>query len=108
MRELIKRYWLFGLLMALDFYLPPLLIRDTGSGMFLLLIVIPAVCFVLSFVCGLKNGFHIAFPLFTAILFLPSIFLFYNESAWIYAPLYGIVSCAGELLSLLFRKKQEK
>ncbi|MBP5288377.1 MAG: hypothetical protein J6Z79_00705 [Clostridia bacterium] len=110
--ERIKRYWLFCLLTALVYYIlpifPPFLSGDTGAWMILLLLVMPAAVFLISLFCGLKNGFRIWFPLFSAILFLPGIFLFFNESAWIYAPVYGVFSLLGELLALPFRKIRKK
>lgn len=39
------------------FYLLPLLIKDTGSGMFILLFSIPLLCFIISFAYGSRNSF---------------------------------------------------
>ena len=42
------------LVTALSFYLLPLFIQDTGTGMMILLVVMPLICFVNSVFYGLK------------------------------------------------------
>lgn len=92
------------------FYLSPLLIRDTGGGMFVLLMEIPVLCFIISLVYGIKNRFDFWYPLLTTLLFLPTIFIFYNESALIYVVWYGMDEVIGSLLGgtivkLIFKEK---
>jgi len=92
------------------FYLSPLLIRDTGGGMFVLLMEIPVLCFIISLVYGIKNRFDFWYPLLTTLLFLPTIFIFYNESALIYVVWYGMDAVIGSLLGgtivkLIFKEK---
>lgn len=77
------------------FYLLPLLIQDTGSGMLILLIVTPLLCFVCSLLYGTKKAFSPLYALIVALLFVPAIFIFYNSSAWIYAPAYGAIALLG-------------
>lgn len=93
------------LLLAADFYLLPCFISDTGSAMLLLLVLMPVVCFSLSVWYGMKNGATLFYPLAVAVLFVPSIFLFYNSSAWVYAVAYGVAALLGELAALPFRKR---
>ena len=92
------------------FYLSPLLIRDTGGGMFVLLMEIPVLCFIIFLVYGIKNRFDFWYPLLTTLLFLPTIFIFYNESALIYVVWYGMDAVIGSLLGgtivkLIFKEK---
>lgn len=92
------------------FYLSPLLIRDTGGGMFVLLMEIPVLCLIISLVYGIKNRFDFWYPLLTTLLFLPTIFIFYNESALIYVVWYGMDAVIGSLLGgtivkLIFKEK---
>lgn len=92
------------------FYLSPLLIRDTGGGMFVLLMEIPVLCFIISLVYGIKNRFDFWYPLLTSLLFLPTIFIFYNDSALIYVVWYGMDAVIGSLLGgtivkLIFKEK---
>lgn len=91
----IKKALPFYAVILLDFYLLPLFIRGTGSAILFMLIVLPLVCLLAAGVYGVINGFHIWFSLIVAVMFLPSVFLFYNESAWGYSVAYGIIALAG-------------
>src|SRR5690554_1655992 len=77
------------------FYLLPLLIQDTGTGMLILLSVIPVVCFISALIYGAKNGFNIFYSIIIGVLFIPTIFIFYNSTAWVYSVIYGVISIAG-------------
>lgn len=107
-REGLKRGLPYGIILLLDFYLIPCLIRDTGSGMFFLLIVMPLVCFTAAAAYGRGNGFHLLFGIMTAALFAPSIFLFYNASAWVYIVVFGVIAVLGNAAGLLFRESKGK
>lgn len=100
--EKIKRLLPYLVIILLDFYLLPWMIKDTGIAMLLLLGVIPFICFVCSFAYGMNNSFDLFYALIVAILFVPSIFIFYNSSAWVYAVGYGIVALAGNLVGKMF------
>ena len=83
---------------ALAFYVIPLFGSSAGVFMLILLIAIPAICLISSLIYGMKNKFRkyqILFPVFIGILFVPSIFLYYNESAWIYSIAYAIIALVG-------------
>lgn len=80
------------------YYLLPFLIRDTGSGMAILLVIIPIVCAISSFIHGTKSGFDVVFALLAGVLFIPSIFIYYNSSAWVYTIIYGVISLIGNFI----------
>lgn len=103
MGELKKNAIFYGVL-ALVFYGVPWMIRDTGSGMIIMLIVLPLLCFATSCGYGMKNGFRFRYALIVAAMFIPSIFIFYNSSAWIYAAAYGVIALLGNLAALPFHK----
>ena len=88
------------------FYLLPLLTRDTGGAMFLMLCVTPLAAFLTGLVYGLRRGFSILLPLAALLLFLPTIFLFYNSSAWVYAPAYALIVLIGNGAGKLFHGKR--
>lgn len=90
---------------AIAFYLLPNLISDTGTAMFILLIIIPLTCFLTGIVIGLKNRFKWYYPILVGLLFIPSVFISYNESALIYAPIYAVISSLGAFLGLIKFKK---
>lgn len=87
------------------FYILPLIIKDTGSGMLVLLLLIPITCFLISLIYGIKNLFDWRFPILVMLLFIPTIFLFYNESAAIYSLIYGFIAAFGSFLGSAVSKK---
>lgn len=89
------------------FYVLPLLIQDTGSAMFILLIVIPVVCFILSLIYGIVKSFDFIYTLMVMLIFASTLFIFYNESAAIYILIYGIISLIGSFIGGLFSKKKK-
>lgn len=102
----IKRFLPFGIVIAFAFYVLPFIIKDTGSAMFVLLIILPIVNFIVGVVFGAKFGFHWFLPIIVALLFIPTIFIFYNSSAWGYSPAYGVINLAGIGIGTLFQRKK--
>lgn len=92
----------YGVVLLIAFYVLPLLISDTGMGMLVLLFVVPLVCFVCALVYGARRGFGWLFVLFGVLLFVPSVFVFYNSSALVYVFVYGVVLLVGNVFGLLF------
>lgn len=91
------------------FYLLPLtywLHLPKGWAIAVLLLVNPAFCLGSGMVYTAKHGFCWYF-LFLPILFLPSAFLYYNESAVFYTWVYLALTLGGIGLGLLLRKKAE-
>ena len=88
------------------FYLLPLLTRDTCGAMVLMLCVTPLAADLTGLVHGLRRGFSILLPLAALLLFLPTIFLFYNSSAWVYAPAYALIVLIGNGAGKLFHGKR--
>jgi glucan phosphoethanolaminetransferase (alkaline phosphatase superfamily) len=86
------------------FYLLPMVIKDTGSAMAILLFAIPLICFITAIIFGIKHSFQWLYPIIIALLFIPTIFIFYNTTAWIYIIGYGVIAAAGNLIGKLFNK----
>lgn len=101
----IKGEWPYYALILLVFYVLPHVVIDTGSGMFMLLFVMPLIVFLTSFVYGIRRGFHLRYALIVALSFIPSIYLIYNDSAWIYTLIFGCLALFGNVLALIFRTK---
>lgn len=80
---------------AMAFYFLPLLGRDTGSFMLILLVAMPLVCFIVSLLYGFKEGFKLVYPVIVATLFIPTIFIYYNSTAWIYSVIYAGIAIIG-------------
>jgi uncharacterized membrane protein len=98
-----KMFW-YLLICAAAFYVLPLLGKDTGSFMLILLMLIPLICFIASLFYGVKNGFNFIFSLIVGVLFIPTIFLYYNSSAWVYILAYTVISMVGNLIGGFFVK----
>lgn len=101
----IKKNWIYYFIVFITFYLIPILIKDTGSGMFILLIVIPLITLITSIIYGIRNIFDIFYPLLVTILFVPTLFIYYNTSAWVYVIAYSMIAVIGELLGKTLQKK---
>lgn len=101
----IKKNWVYYFIIFITFYLIPILIQDTGSGMFILLIVIPLITLITSIIYGLRNIFDFIYPLIVAILFIPTLFIYYNISAWVYIIAYSLIALIGEILGKTLQKK---
>ena len=101
MKAFIKKYYVYILVMLAFYVAAPLLCRDTGSAMFTLLCLLPATLFILSLVYVKMNGFKWYLSLAVALLWLPTVFIYYNESAMIYALIYGVISFAGQGVGFL-------
>ena len=85
----------YVLTILIAFYLLPLGISDTASGMMILLVAIPVLCFLAAFLLGWRIRFLWWFALLVAALFVPTIWIYYNTSAWVYALIYAVFALAG-------------
>lgn len=94
----LKQMLPFLFVNALLFYLVPWVIQDTGSGMWILLIILPVGCLVVAWQYGARYSFNLMFSILTVLLFIPTIYIYYNSSAMIYALIYGLISIVGNLL----------
>lgn len=91
---------------GIDFYLLPILMVDTGIAILLMLCVMPLVAFIAGLVYGMRRGFSVLPAVTAAVLFFPTIFIFYNTTAWPYTLNYGIAVLLGTGLGRLFYGKR--
>lgn len=94
----LKKNIFIYILLVINFYILPALIKDTGTAMIMLLVVIPMITLFISVYYGKKNGFDIWYVISVGILFFPSIFIFYNSSALIYVIVYTIIALIGNFV----------
>ncbi len=93
--------------LIIDFYLLPLLISNTGFAMLFMLMIIPLISFGCALIFGIKQGIgFFAIPILAMLLFLPTVFIFYNSSALIYVVIYGIIALVGNLIGSCFHNKK--
>lgn len=89
------------LLQILIFYLLPIRIKYFGPIGLVLLLLIST--FILSIIISSisKKKIKYCYPLFVATIFLPTIFLYYNESALIHSIWYLVVATIGIVLGTI-------
>ena len=76
----------------------PMIANAVGSMNFLsviLLIGFPLLCLICGILCGRENGLHLHYPILVALLFLPTIFLFYDSSVWPFWVTYIMIAFIG-------------
>ena len=95
---------IYSLALTVVFYLLPLLFKGNIAFLF---VVNPIAVLICSIIYGKNDKFNFIIVIITALLFLPSIYIFYNDSAWIYAVFYAIVSAIGCYIGFLKTKKNK-
>ena len=97
---MLKRYLkeiIIFILQLLVFYVyPPIALPVIISGMEIVLVIM-LLTLVLSFVLGVisDNKIKLLYPVAITIVFIPSVFIFYNESALIHSVWYLVISAIG-------------
>lgn len=61
-----------------------------------------------SFIMSKKYGFNILIVLLIAVLFIPTVLIYYNKTALIYAIIYFILAFIGGFIGDLFYKRKNK
>lgn len=92
--------------LAVNFHVLPLLVKNTGTAMLMMLCVMPLIAFMCSVIYGARHGFEPLLPLIVIVLFAPTVFIYYNASAWVYAIAYGVISLAGNAAGRIFHQRR--
>ena len=87
------------------FYLLPLVVKNTGFAMLMMLIIMPLSTFACTVIYGVRQGFDFILPILAIVLLAPTIFIFYNSSAWIYIVIYAVIAFIGNGIGRIFYKK---
>jgi len=92
------------LLQLFMFYVFPLFAGPTDAIGMVVLIILATL--LLSAVIGLISDkkMKYLYPIITAILFVPSVFIYYNETALIHSVWYLVVSSVGMIIGAILRK----
>ena len=106
MKERLTALLPYAAVLAADLYLLPFLIRDTGSAMVLMLSVMPFTAFFCAVAYGVRHGFGPWLAVIAVLLFLPTVPLYYNSTAWVYGPAYGLIVLMGNGLGRLFYRRR--
>ncbi|MFA5522737.1 MAG: hypothetical protein WDA24_00110 [Tissierellales bacterium] len=113
--EKLKRQYIIHIaLYAFIFNMLPLVaiaLNQPGILVFLLLLGFPLACFVASLVFGIFNGYKWIYTIFPPLLFLPSVFIFYNFTALPYTLIYFLATNigigAGTYFAYAFSRKKK-
>lgn len=86
------------------FYIFPLFAGPTDAMGMVLLIIIAT--FILSTIMGTisKEKIKYLYPIIVAVVFIPSIFIYYNESASIHSIWYLVIASIGMLIGTAVQK----
>ncbi|MBQ4583797.1 MAG: hypothetical protein IJA94_02795 [Bacilli bacterium] len=90
------------------FYISPLFAGPTDTIGMVLLIILATL--ILAIILGTisNNKIKYVYPILVAILFIPSIWIYYNESALIHSVWYLIISSVGLLVGVVINKLKSK
>ena len=92
---IIKASLEFVAVLVVLFYLLPLLFKGSIG---LLIVVNPIVIIMCSYLISKKYNFCLRNIALVAILYLPSMYVFYNDSAWIYVVIYVVFALIGNYI----------
>lgn len=103
----MKRYIKENIILIIQlfmFYIFPLFAGPTDAMGMVILILLST--FILSIIIGAisKEKLSYYYPLIVSIVFIPSVFIYYNESALVHAIWYFIDSLGGMMIGLVIRK----
>lgn len=92
------------LLQLFMFYVFPLFAGPTDAMGMVALIILAT--FLLSAIIGLISNKKIKYlyPVIIAIVFIPSVIIYYNETAMIHSMWYLVVSSVGMIIGVILRK----
>lgn len=105
MKNYIKELIIF-ILQFLTFYIFPLFAKPIGAiGMVFVIIILT---FILSLSMGYLSNKKIKFlyPVATSIIFVPTIYIYYDESAIVYSVFYLVISIIGLVIGTVSKKRK--
>ncbi|MDO4731442.1 MAG: hypothetical protein Q4B14_04870 [Clostridia bacterium] len=107
----MKRYveeLIIVVLQLIIFFVLPLFAGPTDMIGMVLMIVLATL--LLSFILGVLSNDKVkyAYPIIVAIVFIPSVFIYYNESALVHSVWYLVVAYVGLLLGTVIKLTVKK
>ena len=102
MKKYIKEIILLTLQLFM-YYIFPLFAGPTDAMGMVVLIILAT--FVLGMVLGVisRNKIKFLWPVVISVLFIPSVFIYYNETALVHALWYLVISSVGLLMGIMER-----
>ena len=107
MKKYIKEIILL-IIQLFMYYIFPLFAGPTDAMGMVLLIILAT--FVLGMIIGaiLGNKIKILWPILISVLFIPSVFIYYNSSALVHALWYLVISFVGLFMGIIERMVYKK
>lgn len=105
-RSALRGAVLYWCITAAGFYLLPLCIRDTGVGMFVLLVALPVLSFCCALAYAVKQAPSLWYVVGVPFLFMPTVFLFYGcdvEALAFYSIGYALIAAVGHIVGACIR-----
>lgn len=87
----------------LNFYVLPLLFRGNANETILMLVVMPLITIILGTFYTSMNQPHWVYPVLVGVLFIPTMFLYYNLSAIIFAMIHFLAFVVGCLMGIIVK-----
>lgn len=103
----MKRFWKEIVILILQlymFYISPLFAGPTDAMGMVFLILLATFILSIVFVSISKEKWKYLYPVIISILFIPSVFIYYNDSALIHTVWYFVDSFIGMLIGLIISK----
>ena len=106
MKKYYKEIIIFILQLMVFYLLPPIMFNISKDAIVLTILFSPLLTFVLSIVLDIISKVKIKYiyPFAVAVLYVPSAFIIYNDSALIYAIFHFIASLLGFGIVKLFKR----
>ncbi len=102
-----KKYLIPTSILLTFYYLIPLT-KTQGLVIISLLIIYPLVNFILSLIQAKKHGFDLMIPILSGLLFLPTVYIYYNESALFYVLAYATISLFGSGIGAIVKNNRKR
>ncbi|MGI6509086.1 MAG: hypothetical protein ACOX1L_00685 [Erysipelotrichaceae bacterium] len=99
--ENVKKMVPYLMVNVISFYLLPLVFKSNEGILFVLLMLLPAVCLATAIFYGIKNSLNMLYPAFVGLLFVPAVFIYLNESALFYVVVYGVIALIGNFIGMI-------
>ena len=103
MKRYLKEIIIF-MLQLFMFYISPLFAGPTDAMGMVLLIILATLLLSIIIASISKEKIKYLYPIIVAILFIPSVFIYYNKSALIHSIWYLVVSSIGLLVGTIIYK----
>ena len=98
-----KRMLLYFIPIIIAFYILPLLITDTGTAIFSLLVFIPFICFLCMIFYAFNVKSNVLYPVISILLYLPTIYIYYSGES-VYIKIYSVIILLGYILGKVLEK----